>query len=110
MQLADVPVLSLGFHGDARAAIERTLAHGPLRRLVDALGDHHVAPVAAAPVQVASAGGAFFHGCHHLEEVASDWHQRVLEAPLSDTGIDEAGLDAEDVGEIVYGRREFPRD
>ena len=50
----------------------------PARLVVVALRDHHVAAVAAAPLQLAAARGARADRRHHLEQLVADREQRVL--------------------------------
>ena len=110
MQLADDVVVALGLHGDTDAGVERALADGLLRLPVTALANHHVTAVSASPVEVAASGGVLLDRRDHLEKVAADRHEGILEPERADPGIDEARLDAEHAAEVVDDGLEFVGD
>ena len=62
------------------------------------LHDHHVAAVAATPVEVALGGGAVLAGLGRdaLQDLIAERDQGVVETDLADRGVAPAQLDAED--------------
>src|SRR5262245_56010344 len=100
----------LGMADLVRDAHAQRLAALPAWRQVVAPGDHHVAAVAAAPVEVATGGGAFADRGHHLEEAVAHREQRVLEAVLADARVAMADLEAEHRAQLLHHRLEPPGD
>src|SRR5690242_3857588 len=96
----------LGIADLVRDAHAEGLAAPPPRRQVVTLGDHHVAAVAPAPVEVAAGGGAVAHRGHHLQETVADREQRVLEAVLAHTRIAMADLQAQHRAQLLHHRLE----
>src|ERR1700679_4113889 len=92
------------FHGrGAIAAFE-------LCRVAVGLADHHVAAVAAASLEIASARGAFLDRSDHFDEVVADRQQRILQAERADSGIDKADFESEHGLEVIDYRRELVGD
>ena len=98
MELHDRVVLLLGF-GDLADAqlVDASLA----RRMVVALQDHHVAAVASAAREVATAGGVVLDGSDHLDELVTHGDHRVLQTERLHPGVVEGDLDAEDALQVV---------
>ena len=72
--------------------------------------DHHVAAVAAAPLEVAATCGVWLRRRDHLEELVTDGEERVLETEARDAGIAIADLEPEHVAEVVDDRLELRGD
>ena len=68
----------------------------PRGRDVVALGDDHVAAVAASPVQVALRRGACAHGGDDLQEVIADGQEEVAQAEPADVRVAVADFQPED--------------
>ncbi len=108
VQLAQPPGVRGALVGNPYAVVQCAPADGIQRLEAVFLRNHHVTPVASAPIEVAPARGPRANWRHHFEEVAPDRHQGVLEAELPDARIDVARPDAEDPGEIPDGGLELP--
>src|SRR5262249_50072713 len=94
MELELLIVAVLNLVRDAHA--HRFAARAPGAQ-VGALGDHHVATIAAAPIEKATRGGAVAHRRYHLEESVTDGKERVLEPVLAHAGVAVAHLKAKDL-------------
>src|ERR1700730_5481663 len=102
LELLVVRVTDLVGHADAPG-----LASRPAGGEIGALGDDHVAAVAAAALEVASRRRAVTRGRHHLEEAGADGEQRVLEPLLPPPGFAMAPLESEDLTEGLDDGREL---
>src|SRR6266436_2284322 len=78
--------------------------------MVVALQDDHVAAVALAPFEIASAGGSFLNRRDDLDELAADRHQRILKSECFDRWIAMTNLKAENLVHVIDNRRELARD
>src|SRR5215813_9270790 len=107
MELELVILAVLDLVGNAHA--HRLAARAPWRE-VGALGDDHVAAVAAAPIEKAPRGGAVTHRRYHLEESVADGKERVLEPVLAHARVPVAHLEAEHLTEGVHDGRELAGD
>ena len=104
VQLAKVPAVALGLVGDPDLVFERVGPHGLLIGKGVRLGDHHITTVAAAPVQIAAAGGALSQRRDHYEEVAANRQQRVFQPEGTHARVYIASLQPKDVGKVLNGR------
>src|SRR5277367_2385051 len=95
MQLHHVISAALALPRDSDAHRKRALAPLELRRVALALADDHVTAVAAAPLEIAPAGSAFLDRRDHLDKVAADRQQRILQPEHSNAGIDVTDLESE---------------
>src|SRR5215469_13832234 len=103
MELELVILAVLDLVGNAHA--HRLAARAPWRE-VGALGDDHVATVAAAPIEKTPRGSAVAHRRYHLEESVTDGKERVLEPVLAHARVSVAHLETEDLAEVVnHGRK-----
>src|SRR5690242_14400345 len=78
-----------------------------LRRLAVALAYHHVAAVAVAPLQIAAGGSVLLDRRHHLDKVATDRKERILQAEHFHSFVLEADLEPQYRLEIINHRREL---
>lgn len=76
------------------------------RGQVVALGDHHVAAVPAAPVEIAPGSRALAHRRHHLQELVAHREEGVLEPVLAHARIAMADLEAEHRAQLVDDLRQ----
>jgi len=70
------------------------------RCMVITLGDHHVAPVSAATLQVSSPRRILLNRCDDLQELVTDRYEYVFQSKVVDAGISIADLDCQYVTKL----------
>ncbi len=109
MKLTEIPVTPFGFESNSHTVVQCALPHRPLRLAAVRLRDDHIAAVAAPAVEIPPACGPLPDRRNHFEKVVSDGHQGIFQAEVADAGIDITAIDAEDAGQILHHRFQFPR-
>ena len=81
------------------------LGCAPLARaVIVTLKDDHVAAVPAAALEIAAAGRSLADRRDHLEELVTDWQDRVLEPEGLYAGIPVGDLEPEHFAKVIDDR------
>ena len=78
---------------------DRVDMRAPAAKIVG-IGDHHIAAIALAAIQIAFGRGAGLCGGHHLDERGADRQQGVVQPEHADIGVVMTDLDIEDGDQI----------
>ena len=72
-----------------------------------ALGNDHVAAIAAPALEIAPAGSVLLDRRHYFEQLIADGKQRIFQTKVPDARVAVTHFHAQHIDELLLNRRQF---